>query len=474
MAFISVDDGLTKRSKTAVENKFILKYLPELEPEAVKVYLFCLYLYQNGQAGYGLGDLAKKLNISEEKASDYFRHLEELELVDILSTEPFEVKILDCENYYGRPKKLHPEKYEGLYDELQSILSDRMISQDEFREYLILLEECGMERNALVMICSYCVDLKGDKKLPGAYIRKVAKSFQEEGIITAAQVEEKLSSYTACTSSLSKIFSACGIKRKTDVEDGERLTKWQGLGFSEDAIVCAAKGFKTKNFDKLDAVIGELYKNKKFDVKEIDDYRKNKESLYNITVAIAKSLGIYAADPAPYVENYGCVWCGYGFSGDALIKIANYCFLSGRNTFDLMNDFVKGLYDSAFVDDESVEKLLNDFAESDKFIKKVLGLCGLTRKIISYDRQALARWRDWGFNEAMILKAAEMSAGKNNPVAAMNYLLSTWKNGGVYTVEQIPAQNASTAKKSFKAEQRERDNEVFKNLYNKLRDNNND
>lgn len=38
----------------------------------------------------------------------------------------------------------------------------------------------------------------------------------------------------------------------------------------------------------------------------------------------------------------------------------------------------------------------------------------------------------------MIIKAAELSAGKNNPMAAVNYLLSTWKNGGVYTVEQIP------------------------------------
>ncbi|MDE7256378.1 MAG: hypothetical protein K2N50_00270, partial [Clostridia bacterium] len=60
MAFISVADELTKKSVTSVENKFITKYLAELEPVAVKVYLYALYLYQNGQCEYTLGDFAKK------------------------------------------------------------------------------------------------------------------------------------------------------------------------------------------------------------------------------------------------------------------------------------------------------------------------------------------------------------------------------------------------------------------------------
>lgn len=438
MAFISVADELTKKSLTSVENKFITKYLAELEPVAVKVYLYALYLYQNGQTGYTFEDFAKKLNLDEDKLREYFEYLDEFELVSITSKIPFEIKILDCENYYGKPKKLHPEKYEGLYDEIQAIVSGRMISQNEFREYLILLEDYNFERNAIVMIVNYCVNLKGND-IGGAYIKKVAKNFSADGITTAKQIEEKLSSYTACTSALLKLFTACSIKRKPEVEDGELLNKWLERGFSEEAILCAAKSFKAKTMDKLDAALDELYKNNKFDEKEIDDYRKQKNSLYDTAIAVAKSLSVYMPDPTPYVENYVGVWCGWGFSSEALRKIANYCFLSGRNSFDLMNDFTQNLYRDAFVDDDSINHLLEQLAEDDKYIKSILSACGLTRKIIPYDRQALSRWRDWGFNEAMILKAAELSAGKNNPVAAMNYLLSTWKNGGVYTVEQIPS-----------------------------------
>lgn len=445
MPFISVAEELEKKSFTSVDNKFITKYLAELEPVSVKVYLTALYLSQNGHADYTISDFASKLSLSEEQVKDYFEYLDEFELVSILSYAPFEIKILDCDNYYGKPKKLHPEKYDGLYDEIQAIVSGRMISQNEFREYLILLEDYGFERNAIVMIVNYCVNLKGDK-ISGSYIKKVAKNFYADGITTANKVEERLSSYTVSTAALMRIFSACSIKRQPEIEDGELLNKWTKLGFTEEAIICAAKGFKIKSFDKLDAVIAELNKNNKFDVKEIDDYRKEKNSLYEIAAKVAKSLSVYMPDPAPYVENYVVVWSGYGFSADALGKVANYCFLSGRNSFDAMNDFVANLYREAFIDDDSVAQLLNRLAEDDTFIKSIHTACGLTRKIIPYDRQALSRWREWGFNESMILKAAELSAGKNNPMAAVNYLLSTWKNGGIYTIEQIPTNTTATKK----------------------------
>ncbi|MGN0812806.1 MAG: DnaD domain protein [Candidatus Coproplasma sp.] len=447
MAFISVADELKRKSTTSVENKFINKYLPELEPVAVKVYLFALYLAQTEQGNYTVDDFAKKFNISEEKVLEYFEYLCEWELISITSRSPLEIKILDCDNFYGKPKKLHPEKFEGLYEEIQAIISERMIPQDEFREYLIFLEEYGMERNALVMIINYCVNLKG-ADIRFAYIKKVIKSFCDDGDITVIRVEDRLSSYTLSTTALLKIFTACSIKRSPEVEDGELYKKWLSLGFSEDAIYCAAKSFKTKSVEKLDGVIDELANNRKFDEKEIADYKKNKDSLYSITKEIAKALGVYLSDATPYVERYCSVWVDYGFSTDVLKAIASHCFTSGRNSFVLMNDFIEGLYKDAYVDDESVLKLLNELDEDNRFIKKIHSACGYTREIKPYDRQSLARWREWGFSDAMILKAAEISAGKNNPVAAMNYLLAQWKNKGVYTIEQIPDDNPKNKKTS--------------------------
>ncbi len=446
MPFITVEDELVKKSVTDVGNKFITRYLPELDAMAVKVYLFALYICQNGQNYYTFGDFAKKLNMDEEQLAKYFEYLDEFELIAITSYTPFEIKILDIDNLSGKPKRLHPEKYEGLYEEIQALIAGRMVSQNEFRDYLVLLEDYSFERNALVMIISYCVNLKGDKISP-AYIKKVATSFEQEGCTTVAKVEEKLSSYTNATSALIRLFAVMGIKRQPAVEDGELYNKWTGLGFSDDALLCTAKIFKAKSPEKLDRTVLELYKNKKFDPVEIDDYRKSRDSLYNATYRIARCLGVYMEDPSPYVENYTVKWYSYGFDAETLEKIATYCFLNGHNSFEKTDEFISKLYEDGVVDDDSVADLLERLAEDDKFVRRIFSACGLTRKIIPHDRQLLSLWRGWGFGDDMILAAAQRATSAGNPVAYMNNILSSWKNSGIFSVGLIPETKKSAEPK---------------------------
>lgn len=471
MPFISVADEVEKKSFTSVENKFITKYLPVLEPLAVKVYLFSLYLYQNGQASYTLSDLAESLHITEEKATEYFEYLEEFELVSVLSRTPFEIKILDAENVYGTPKKFKPEKYSDFTKSVQNIIKGRMISTEEFRDYFYLLDECGFEQNALIMIINYCVNLKGDD-IRFAYIKKVAKSFADEGVTTAKKVEEKLSAYTSSAPALIKLFNATGIKRQPDIDDDRLYKKWtDDLGFEDIAIISAAKFYKAKSVEKIDSALNELYKNRKFDVKEIEDFCKTKNSVYALTIEIAKNLGIYMQNPAPYVENYVGVWYGYGYSPEILITLAGYCFKNGKNSFEDMNEFIRTLYDDGVVSDDSVNAYIEEKLAEDRILKQILTICGLTRKIIAWDREALARWRNWNFSDEMLMEAAKLSSGKSNPLAYMNGILSSWKAEGVFSKDKLIAkeyQNSTKQTYSERSSSHEQRAEIERH-YNELR-----
>ena len=431
MAFISLAKELTAKGSTAVENKFITKYLPVLDAQAVKVYLFALYVSQSGSADYTLGDCARKLEMSEETVKSCFEYLEEFELVKINSYSPFEATILDADNVYGSPKKLRPEKYASFSSAVQSVIAGRMISTNEFLEYYYMLEEYSFEQSALLMIINYCVGLKGnDIKL--AYIKKVAKSFADEGITTAAGVEEKLSSYTSSTPALIKIFSALGISRRPDVDDNALYEKWtKELGFSDDAVICAARHFKAKTTQKIDVAIDELYKNRKFDVKEIEDYCKQRNSLFACAGEIARSLGVYVQNAAPYVENYVGKWRDYGFEPDTLCIIAEYCFMQGRNSFERMDDYITSLYEDGVITRSAVTEKLEKLAADDKLLRSILKRCGLSRKIIEYDRQCLKRWREWDFSDEVLSRAADRARGKSNPMAYMNAVLSSWKAEGI-------------------------------------------
>ena len=310
------------------------------------------------------------------------------------------------------------------------------------------MEEYGFEQNALIMIINYCVNLHGDN-IRAAYIKKVAKSFAEDGATTAKKVDEKLSAYTSSTPALINLFNAAGIKKQPDLDDDKLYKKWTNeLGFEDKAIVAAAKHFKTKNCEKLDEALTELYKNRKLDAKEIEDYCKNKNSIYAATLEIARNLGVYMQTSAPYVENYVNIWCNYGFTFDTLREISAYCFKQGKNSFEDMDGFINNLYENGVVAESAVTEYLDKQRANDKLIKEILTVCGLQRKIIPWDRDSLARWRSWGFNNDMLFEAAKISSGKSNPTAYMNGILSSWKTSDVFSVEKIKYENYETTYRS--------------------------
>lgn len=457
MPFISAADGLIKKSTTSVENKFISKYLPELDPAAAKVYLYSLYLLQSGSA-FTAEDMAQSLSMSVEEIVNCYTYLEELELVSVLSVSPLEVKILEAENVRGKPKKIKPEKYADFTKSVQSILSGRMISTNEFLEYFLFLEEYGFEQEALIMTINHCVNLRGND-IRFAYIKKVIMSFYEENAVTARKVEEKLSNFTASTPSLLVIFKALGMRKQPDFDDDKLYRKWtEELGFDDGAIVCAAKQFKLKTCEKLDSTLEELFKNRKFDVKEIEDYCKNKSSVYALTLDIAKELGVYMQNSAPYVENYVSPWCNYGFSFECLKDIANYSFRRGKKSFEETDAFIKKLYDRGIIADKSVAEYIKEREAEDALLKKLLDACGLTRKIVPWDRESLAKWRSWNFSDEMLFEAAKISSGKSNPLAYMNGVLSAWKSDGAYSKDRIatPAVHDSRQQASDKRAEIER------------------
>ncbi len=252
MPFISASDGLIKKSTTSVENIFITQYLPALEPTAVKVYLYSLFLCQSGSP-YTLKELAKNLEISEAEAISYFEYLEEYELISIISRTPFCVSMLEISNISSKPKKIKPEKYADFNKSVQNILSGRMVSPDEYMDYYELLEEYGFEQQALLMIIAFCADQNVGKNVSYGYIKKVAESYASKGKITASLVDE----YLLNDRLLLEIISLCGLKRKVYHKDRENLEKWRDWNFSDEMLFEAAKlsAGKTNPLTYMDKIL---------------------------------------------------------------------------------------------------------------------------------------------------------------------------------------------------------------------------
>ncbi|MBQ9514355.1 MAG: DnaD domain protein [Clostridia bacterium] len=431
---------------TNVENVFINEYLPVASEDAVRVYLYGLFLCQNKELDAPLSTVAETLKLSEEKVVDIFKYWEEFGLVSVLSLSPFAVNYLPVRSVFsGKARKYKAEKYTEFTKGIQLLIKRRMISTGEYTEYFSIMETFAIKPDAMLLIVKYCIDKKGED-VSYRYIVKVARDFGERGIVTMEKVEQELSSYVLRSSEISKVLSALSLRRQPDYEDAKYLNKWtQELGFETEHVVYAASLLKKGNMEKLDEFLLELYNRKCFSKEEIAGYTSKKQEAYSLALKINRALSVYIPVIETEVDNFINKWLSYGYEEQTLLYIATYCFKNNRISLSEMDGEVEKLYANGNVTLSSVGDFYEGIKKQNEFIEKILLTCGVNRKPVGIDRQNLSLWKSWNFSDEMILEAAKLSAGKSSPIAYLNGILSNWKNNGIYNTDEITEKVETTS-----------------------------
>ena len=443
MGFCSYSREFSLSSYTNIENQFINKYMALADGDAVKVYIFGLYLCQNVQEEYSLAEAARTLNMNEEKIIDSFRFWEDFDLLEIVSLSPFSVRYFPADYSKGKPKRIRTEKYSDFNKAVQSMMPKRMITPNEFEKYFAFMEQYSVKPEALILIVKYCIDLKGES-ISQNYILQVAKNFAAEGVTTVEQVEEKLSDYVLRGGDIAKVLRALGSARKPEPDDYKLLKKWTDeMGFEPEIIVFTASLFKKSGLSKLDEVLGELYANKKFGKDEIKDYLARKTEIRSLTLQIARELGVYCRIADPYIDNFVSGWLAAGYDDASLISLSKYCFKREKRSFEKMDELIKKLLSQGVVSADSIVAYMQEEALEREFAARVLKAAGLARRVTNWDRDCLKNWRNWGFSDEMILKAAETAVGKNSPIPYITSVLSSWKAKNIFSPDQLEKQPAA-------------------------------
>ena len=443
MSFCSFSKESNSNAFTSVDNKFIGRYLPEASGDAVKVYLYGLYLCSSGEET-DLKKFAEELSMEQSAVAETFAFWEELGLVSVISSDPYTVKYLPISAYTR--KKYDLEKYSDFNRALQALLPDRMITTNEYAAYFQLMEERAIKPEAMLMIVKYGVD-RNDGSIGFRYILKVAGDFAEKGITTVGKIEKELSDFYSRSDNLDEIFAKICPNRKPAIEDIDLIKKWlNDMAFDKESVLLVAKQTKAKNLQKIDRELKLLFANKKFSVTEIKAYYKDRNKNIELAYKIDKTLSLYVEVVDPVVDNYVIPWLNKGYDEESLLFVANYCFKKNRRSLEEMNDTIGRLYEKGLITVTSIADFAKSVAADDEFIKKLLSSAGLNRKPTEWDRENLKTWRGWNFSDEMILRAAETANGKNNPLPYINAVLSGWKNDGVYSADKIPAQKTAANK----------------------------
>ena len=160
MSFCYYSKDLETSGKTVIDNLFLSNYLPDADGDAVKVYLYGLYMCQNS-AEIDVNAFAAALELSVEEVKNYFKFWDEYGLLTIVATDPFSVAYNPVGSLSAKYRRYKPEKYEKFAKSLQNLFADKMISVSEYSAYFDLLENTPLHEDALLRIAKYCIDIKG-------------------------------------------------------------------------------------------------------------------------------------------------------------------------------------------------------------------------------------------------------------------------------------------------------------------------
>lgn len=441
----SFSKEFSSNNYSVIENTFIKDYLPLSSGDAVRVYLYGLYLCgKDGEKD--VGEIASNLNLTEEEVLDAFKFWEEYELLQILSLSPLEIVYMPVRTaHYVKPRKIKAEKYTEFSKGLQAMLPNRMIGTNEYTEYFNIMETYGIKPEAMLMIIKYCIDVKGEN-ISYRYVSTVAKDYGNRDITTCEKVEKELSSYLLHQYTLEKILSSLKLKRKPEIDDLNLFKKWTiSLGFEPEIIIFAAKTVKKGGMNKLDELMLELYSTKRFTKSEITEHLDKKQQVYDLALKINRALSVYVDVLETEIDTYLNKWLSYGYEENGLIQIANVLFRKGENTLLNMDELIDKLRQEGVVENASIIDYFEREKASYEFIKKVLSACGVSRRPNGWDINNVSVWKKWNFSEEMILEAAKLSSGKSSPIAYLNGVLSNWKNNGIFSLEEIENKTENTA-----------------------------
>ncbi len=435
MEFCKFANDFIAEKTVTVDNAFVKNFMPSASSECLKVYLYGLYKCNNLENNT-IQDFCNHLNLNEDDVVSAFHYWQDQGLVQVLNTNPIEIRFLPVHNSNLIYKKFNKDKYKDFNATAQDIINGRMITPNEYSEYYNIIESLGMEPDALIMIIKYSANLKGTS-VGYPYIVTVAKNWAYQGIKSVERVEERLCEQEKTSGDIKLILQALGRRSGATEDEYDQFLTWtKDFGFDIEVLVFLAKTTKNGGFNALDRKVNKFHALNMSSKKEIEEYFSNENELYTTAKNVCKSIGVRYEDLSVVVEKYVSYWVNLGYTKEICEMLANYCFFKGIKTLEGLNDIIQKFYKKGLVNIEDITKHLEYLLTVDEKVKEILTKLGIERRVIGLDREFYQTWiNDWEINNEVLDYAITLSSDKYQAMQFLNKLLSKYFKENVKTVE---------------------------------------
>lgn len=271
---------------------FILKYMKDMPAEALKLYIYLVYLETN-QINIELETIAKEINISLKEIKASFDYLQEkgiiimmeegYYLVDLQEKEVMELytpKVTANKDMLESNQKKN-NKREKTINDIESMYFAGNMKAEWYKKIIFWFEKYNFSNEAMLGIFSHCFS---EEVKPIAYVETVVKSMADKGVITIGDLSKQIVNYDKKLKIIKFVKTELNLHKALTKPQERIVEKWIfDYEYDKEQIkLVIDKTINAQNagFNYLDKIITEWHQQGLKTVEEILQYEKeNKEKI---------------------------------------------------------------------------------------------------------------------------------------------------------------------------------------------------
>lgn len=276
-------------SDTLVPDIFISEYLPSMNCEHVKVYIYCLFLGKHNKQA-STEELSKKLDLDEAKVKEALTMLEVMGLITrkdkgivLVDLKEKEIRKMYRLKTTSTPEEAamsseRNKRRNAIISAINNCFFQGVMSPSWYTDIDAWFDKYSFEEDVMYALFQHCYDHRGLSK---NYILKVADNWHNKGICNSFDLDRYFMEYQKCRDIRLLIIKKLKLSRNLTEYEEELIEKWVvEYAFGFDVIELGLKkttGKTNPNFKYIHAILAEWNGKGLKNVEEIIAYEKTRK-----------------------------------------------------------------------------------------------------------------------------------------------------------------------------------------------------
>ena len=424
---------------TAVENRFLLDYLPAAKGDQVKVYLWGLFACAWKGPDYTLEEMAADLDMPRPEIEAALRYWERRALVSRISDDPPVYRFYSpTQRQMAHPAELPVDmEYVSFSECVYAAFGDRRkVQPAEIAQAWEWVKDVGLSQEAVLMLLQHCMAQRG-AQFSFKTAEKLAVAMKEAGVTGPEDAESFLLHSQAVQDGAKKVLSRMGKRRAVTEDELALYEKWTGeWGFEPQAVLdaCRETTGGEPSFKYLDGILNRLRvqadaRTGQALSRKLDQEQEEKEKAREVF----RRLGVSLANPAAAREYRKL---REAQPHEVLLLAADECFRTHKKLED-MEALAESWKNRGLTTEEAVRRYLEQYREANRALRELFEACGHSGNPAEADRKLYEKWRGWGYGMDLMRCAAEQArSAEGSKIGYLDKVLETWHDAGIVSVEQ--------------------------------------